>query len=372
MSFARRFGLLLSTPLVCGLSLAQEPPAPAPATAPALSRPNLKPDSTIRLDVVVSGKKGVHVPGLQAKDFTLYDNKAVQPITSFHEVGADAGAPVEVVLAIDAVNSPITLLSYARQELDKFLRANGGKLQRPTSLAILSDKGIQAQGGSTLDGNLLAKAVDDIPSQLRIINRSQGFYGAQDRINLSLNSLSLLIDQQAPRPGRKLIIFISPGWPLLSGPRIELSRRDQDRIFASVVNLSTRLRQANITLYQVDPLGTNEGMERRFYYENFTKGIVKSGQTDQGDLGLQVIATQSGGLVFNASNDVAGLIKQSVDDASDYYELSFAGAPGEHPNEYHQLEVKLAEQGYAVRTRHGYYAQPALPDGPPPESHIVR
>ncbi len=369
MSFARRFGLLLSLPLVCGLLLAQETPAPAP---PALARPESKPDSAIRLDVVVSGKKGVHVPQLQAKDFTLYDNKVAQSITSFHEVGAGSSAPVEVVLAVDAVNSTITTLSYARQELDKFLLANGGKLDRPTSLALLSDQGVQAQGGSTLDGKLLAQSVDAIPSRLRIINRSQGFYGAQDRINLSLSSLSLLIDQQASRPGRKLIVFISPGWPLLSGPRIELSRRDQERIFASVVNLSTRLRQANITLYQVDPLGSNEGMERRFYYQNFTKGIVKPGQTDEGDLGLQVIATQTGGLVFNANNDVAGLIKQSIEDASDYYELTFAGSPGEHPNEYHQLDVKLAQPGYEVRTRRGYYAQPTMPDGPPPESKIVR
>ena len=72
------------------------------------------------------------------------------------------------------------------------------------------------------------------------------------------------------------MIWISPGWPLLTGPRIQLSDKDQQRIFNQVVGLSDSLRQARITLYTVDPLGTADaGGFRTSYYLEFVKGVKK-------------------------------------------------------------------------------------------------
>ena len=58
------------------------------------------------------------------------------------------------------------------------------------------------------------------------------------------------------------------------------------------------------------------------------------------NLVLQVMATHSGGLVLNSSNDLANELNTCVADASTYYEMSFDSAPADHVNEYHELTVK--------------------------------
>ena len=77
-----------------------------------------------------------------------------------------------------------------------------------------------------------------------------------------------------------------------------------------------------------------------------------------GNLALQVLAAQSGGRVLNSNNDVAGEIAACVADANAFYVLSFNGLPGDGPNDYHALEIKIDKPGLKARTRSGYYAQP--------------
>ena len=52
-------------------------------------------------------------------------------------------------------------------------------------------------------------------------------------------------------------------------------------------------------------------------------------------------------------------IASAVADANSFYVLTFEGLVGDGPNEYHSLEIKLDKPGLKVRTRTGYYAQPA-------------
>jgi VWFA-related protein len=272
---------------------------------------------------------------------------------------ATADPPVDVVVVVDEVNITFSRVSYARQEIEKFLKRDGGELPRPVSLAVLSDKGLAMSNLSTRDGNALATELSENKAGLRTVTRSQGIYGADDRVGLSLNALHQLADYETPRPGRKLVIWISPGWPLLTGPRIQLSDKDQQRIFNQVVGLSDSLRQARITLYSVDPLGTADaGGFRTSYYLEFVKGVKKARQVQIGDLGLQVIATQSGGRVLISDNDVAGEIASCIADASAFYVVTFDGLVGDGPNEFHSLEMKVDKPGLKALTRTGYYAQP--------------
>ena len=155
------------------------------------------------------------------------------------------------------------------------------------------------------------------------------------------------------------MVWISPGWPLLSGPRIELTRKDQQQLFNTIVDLSAELRAARITLYSVDPLGTaDSGGFRTFYYKEFVKGVKQGSQVQFGNLALQVLAYQSGGRVLNSSNDVSGEVATCISDANAYYVLSFEAAGADGPNDYHSLDVKIDKPGITARTRTGYYAQP--------------
>jgi VWFA-related protein len=332
--------LLTVASILGGIALAQQAP-------PA--------DTAIRLNVEVS-KSGKPVGGLTRNDFTLLDNKAPREITSFRAVGGDA--PVEVVLVIDAVNMPSQAVSYSRQQLDAFLSKSGGELPHPVRLAILTDKGMQAQRGSSRDGKSIIAALDADTIGLRSIGRSSGFYGAEERVGDSLKGLMTLVDLESKVPGRKLVIWISPGWPLLTGPHIQLSSKQEEQILSSVVTISRLLRQADVTLYSIDPRGATEGVMSRFYYQEYVKGVSKPSQVDNADLSLQVLATQSGGLVLNGSNDIPGLMRQSIEDASAYYEITFTPAPAEGASDFHSIDVKVSQPGLIARTWEGYYPEP--------------
>jgi VWFA-related protein len=337
--------LLVASLLYSGVLSAQQKISPPLATA-----------NGIQLDVVVTARSGPPVADLQKQDFTVLDNKVPQSITSFHASGGSQ-APIEVILLLDAVNTSYQTMAYERGEIDKFLHANGGRLAHPTALAFFTDTGTQIQEGFSTDGNELSASVAHYATGLRDIRRSSQD-GGYERFQLSINALRELAAREAPRPGRKIILWVSPGWPLLSGPRIGLDSKQQQQIFANIVDLSTQLRQGRVTLYSIDPVGASEPVGRAFYYQDFVKGIAKPSQVAFGDLGLQVLATQTGGLALNSSNDVVSLLHQCMADTEAYYELSFDPAPGDRRDEYHHLEIQIAKPGLIARTRQGYYSQP--------------
>jgi len=346
MSIGNGFRLFLFL-LLSGIAaaFAQEIPAPHSTVTPQ-----------IHLDVVVTPKSGAPVANLKQQDFTLLDNKVSQPITSFQAV-TGTQAPVGVVLLIDAVNTSFQTIAYERGQIATFLQANGGHLARPLALAILTDDGIKMQEGFSSDGNAINAALEQDMIGLRTIPRSQGFYGAEDRLQLSLKALHGVTMSLAPHPGRKLILWVSPGWPILSGPNIQLDSKESQQIFATIVGVSAELRTARITLYSVDALGVNEGLARTDYYQGFVRGVSKPGDANIGNLSLQVLAVQSGGLALSSSG-VAELLQRCESDLDAYYELTFNALPAEKPNEYHHVEIKVATPGLIARTRQGYYAQP--------------
>ena len=356
-----RLLLVLLLPLST-ISAQNTPPQlqPRPATP---SVPAAAANQQIILDVQVTDKSGAVIRGLQKQDFTLLDDKQPQNIVSFLAIDAAAVAPtdppVEIVMVVDAVNASPQSVSYERGEVKKFLLRDGGKLPQPVSLVVFADAGTKVQNGSSRDGNALASLYDQYETGVRSINRSQGYYGAAERFDMSLKTLTEIAEDARTRPRRKLVIWISPGWPLLTGPDTELSHRDAKQIFNSIVSASALLRQARVTLYSVDPLGVEDTAEiRTSYYEEFLKGVTSPSRAVPADLSLQVLAVQSGGRVANSSNNLAAEIADCASDASAFYVLSFNASRADQANEYHSLEVKIDKPGVKVRTRSGYYAQP--------------
>jgi VWFA-related protein len=308
--------------------------------------------STIRLHVVVESKGTV--PLLTAADFSVLDNRKSAQITSFRAMTQDD--PVEILLLVDAINVPHSAIAYERQQIDDYLSANGGKLPQPARIAILTETGVKLQPASSRDGALLKANFDELVAPLRIIGQSAALPGAVERFQDSMKVLQAFIEAAARRPGRKLLLWVSPGWPLLSGPALETTLREKNRIFAEVVRLSTSLRRAGITLYQLSPVPDN--VANLNYWRNFERPISKPSEAEEGDLGLQVLAMQTGGLVMNDSNAIADFTRRAVEDTRVYYEISFAAAKAQHPDELHSIEVKMAQPGMSARTTRFYYAQP--------------
>ena len=246
-------------------------------------------------------------------------------------------------------------VAYVRDEVKKFLLQNGGELAHPVTLGFFSDAGTQILDGSSRDGKALLASFDKHETALRTVRRSQGIYGADERFHLSLQTMNALVERAGQIPGRKLVIWISPGWPLLSGPNIQLSGNDQKGIFQSIVSASTTLRNARVTLYAIDPLGLSD-FSRVTYYQEFLKPVLAPKNAQLANLSLQVLATQSGGLVLTGSTDIAAQIQRAMADADAFYTMTVE-MPSTEPNQFHAIDVKLEQPGLTARTRHGYYGQ---------------
>jgi VWFA-related protein len=340
--------------LLVALSIA--PLATLAAQAPA--KPN---SEQMTIHVTVFARNGEPVEGLTRDDFTLTDNKHQEPITGFNAL---TGTVTGVVIVLDTVNLPYNEVSFARQQLGQFFSANP-HLPQPIAVGVLQDSGLKMQPGFTTDGNALRSELDRYSIGLRELTRSTGVYGAEERLQLSLSMFKGLV-AQLPRDGMKRIIWISPGWPLLGGPRIVLNPSQRAPIFASIVAFATELRRLQIVVDAVNPGGASQDVGQTNFYETFLHAPRSPRDIEIGQLGLQVIAQQSGGLVLNGSNDIAGLIQRAIAQTRTGYQLTFASPPGERENEYHELQVKVRRPGVAVHTTAGYYARPVYPEFPRP------
>ena len=316
------------------------------------------PQGSLTLDVVVTDKAGAPVGGLQPSDFKLFDNEQPQDLVSVKSASAmnpNADPPVEVYVVIDAINMPFLARANQRQLLADYFNKNDKVLELPTSLLVLTDKGISEQNRPTRDGAALLRVLDASYSGLMQVKGYEGLDGAMLREEDSLKALNLFAMQQSKRPGRKLFIWLGSGWTIYSNPISIGGPTKRQNIYAYIALLSTALREARMTLYDVIPVSSFGGEEN---YMQYVKGVRDTKHVDMGDLYLPVLVIQTGGQNLTGSNDLSSQIERCVTDAKTYYVLTYNPPPAAHADEYHSIEVKVDRPGLKARTRTGYYSQP--------------
>ena len=345
-------GFLPFTPLLLAQTM-HSPTMPQTTTHPEASVCHV-----MHLDVDVEDKAGAPINGLTQSDFTVLDNGATPAGLQFKAV-APGQEHMEVILVMDAVNSKFQTVSYEQQQLEKYLKTTKQKLPNPTSLAYITDKGAEIQKGFTQDPALLNQSLIKIATGLRFLNRNAGYWGDDEQYEISFKALDQIITYCTNLPGRKLLIWVSPGWPLMSGVRTELDGTQEKEVFQQIVAESTYMRYARVTMDAVNPRGLNSSLLRDYYYQEFTKGVSKLSDVYLGDLGLQVLAVQSGGQVIEADNDISRSVSRLMDRSASWYEFNFPMPVAEKPNEFHSTVVKVDKPGAKAYTRVGYYDQPA-------------
>jgi VWFA-related protein len=331
--------------------------APAPQLQSKTAPPPGGTDQQITLDVQVTDKSGAAVRGLQKDDFILLDDKQPKDIVSFHAVDSPA---VGLVLVMDEVNVTYQMAAFERAELKKFLLWNGGKLALPVSFVIFTEAGTKMLGGFSSDGKALSALYDKHTTEQRSGNViTGGNYSVQQRLDKSIKTLISLIAFEGTLPGRKLMLWFGPGWPIISRTSIQVYRQDEQQIFDTIVAATNGLRKARVTLYTIDPFGPeSSGGNRISDYKGYLKGVTAPSEALLGNLDLEVLAVNSGGLALNSTNDLTAAIAECATDAHSFYVLSFEGARAAHANEYRALEVKVDKPAATARTRTGYYAEP--------------
>lgn len=325
----------------------------------------------ISLDVVVTNNSGKPISGLGPEDFALLDNGQPQKIISFHEfdgISSKPDPPVGVILLIDTVNMPNDLAPFEREEVERFLRRNGGHLGQPVSIFGLSDAGFWTLAQPSGDGNALAAEIAS--DRLVFIRRRQlvgngtGEFVDHDPPGLlALRALGDIATSERRKPGKKLLVWIGPGWSIGSERDFE-TRDPKSHTFDTIYWFSTLLREARISLFSFRVGQTAPDTRSSNLYMHFLNGVESAQQASLKNLDRKVLAVQSGGRVLGSSpgNDLVSQIDDCIQEGRAFYMLSFNPSHADRPAEYHSLQVQIGHPGLTARTNNGYYDQPFYSD----------
>jgi VWFA-related protein len=317
----------------------------------------------IKLDVVVTDTSGTPVPGIPFRDFTVLDNGEPSSVFSFQAfdgVSAKPDPPVEVILVIDTLQLPGDLIRYERDSVETFLRRNGGHLAAPVSVFTLLDNGLYQVGEASSDGNVLATLVAR-DRALTLIHHLPGGLKANPSRD-ALKSLGAIATAERQKQGRKLLLWVGPGWGVGSGTYGEALIPGDD-LFYTIWWFNTLLREARIALYSFSVEGTDTSQ----LYRGHLPGAESFRRAHFMHFYRKVLAVESGGRVLDRSDDLVGQIESCARDGGVFYTLSFNPSHADHVDEYHSLQVQIDRPGLTARTKTGYYDQPFYSEQRNPE-----
>jgi len=345
------------TPPLRDPSVAQKPLAPLGAAISA------ERNGLFAIDVVVTDAAGDPVSDLAPRDFTLLDNDQPARIRTLHNSLAAAS---ELIFVLDTVNLSPQQLTRTESAMVHFLRRNNGRLDSSCFLYRLTRDGLLSSSKPTRDGNLLAQEVEQHKSP-RIVWRSgrndepnllRSLEGSSQPNPLSLRALGSIAIDQREITGRKVTVWISPGWPVNGG----------DIGFDEATELSARLREARITL---DNVNVWPNPDQSFNYRDYLETSRSQKDRQPAKMALQVIATHTGGLVLDSSGDLDRDIERCLEEERSFYTLTFNPPHTYQMDEFHDLRVQVARPALTVRAPTGYYNEPVYFDNPRPGTEKV-
>jgi VWFA-related protein len=396
----------------CGLLFSQTAATP-PASPPASQQENPVPTfrATSRLvlvDVVVTDKKGGFIPELKPGDFTVLEDGKPQRISAFsaHSSLTNAGPeqklqlppnqytnfssqpldrPVTVVL-LDMLNTELMDQEYGRKQMIKFLEqlpsgepvalfAMRGTLAMLQGFTESSDKLIAAAKAiqrykspmmtteaeleeAEYSATLAQGSAATVSSGLLNMLYSEVQFQSDQRVRVTLASLSMLAQSLSGYAGRKNLIWLTGGIPFSMGPDSSKWNSQQERdYFHSLHEVQSQLAAAQIAVYPVDirglttlgasissPSDTSGAMARR--HVNF-----EDSATAMSDL-----AFETGGKSFHSTNDLKTAMTESLRQGSNYYTLAYVPQNRDWNGSYRKIEVKSSQPGTKLTFRRGYYA----------------
>lgn len=422
MTFCRAF----ITPVLC-LALCSGPVA-AQQTA-ASNEPTTTVSTTTELVLVpvqVKGSDGKPLLNLKKDDFILKSDGKVQPISIFEESQATSARPATpqpapqpnrqiyssvpeggmpqqlLIIAIDLVNTPFLEQGRARTQLLKYLSED--LPSQPFALVAITKYGLRQIHSFSSDRAALAAALKrmqvsstkdemqdvtldtlatgDFTQLQQAFEESQvyGAYANKLAAEATLAGLSQIAQAYAGVPGRKSVIWLTGGIPMLltdpiaggmsgnlTGIDTGLTDRFQDTFSA--------LNTANIAIYSVNLNGLSNSAPnyaRGNSYGGNNRGVtVGASQNINGSYrgmgapladdpteGIRLLANKTGGKWCTAMTELKTCIDQAVQDSTSYYLLGFYVPQHERKAGWHKLEVKMASGRDQVRARPNYYLAP--------------
>jgi VWFA-related protein len=238
----------------------------------------------VRLDVVVTDKKGNYVSDLTAKDFQVFEDNKPQSVTNF-SFGTDPSAPPGVqrrylVLFFDDSTLDGGDQIRAREAAAKFIDGNAG----PDRVMAVVDFGgtLRIVQNFTADVEHLKKAVAGVkgsyvspngetastPTDLSstsgftALSNTEADFGARSAL-LAIRSLAKNL---APIPGRKTLVLLTSGFPLTPESDAELPATIDacNKANVAIYPLDVRGLVAPSSINKFMPRGPRGGEQARF------------------------------------------------------------------------------------------------------------
>jgi VWFA-related protein len=436
MTSSQRFlALLLALGLGAGAVSAQirkpgQPLPPEPQNQNSEPFVDIVNVSVVNVDVYVTDKQGNPVTGLTKDDFEVLENKRPVEITNFYAVSngkpvaqpepppaVTAEAPGGTVVpaqaqALDSVRTPedqrlrlivyidnFNLRPFNRNRVMRELRAFvGQKLGRDDQIMLVTyDRELHVRRTFTSDPGLIATALSELEKisaqgvhadserrdVLDRIEESRSVAEAENYartyaestyndLSFSINALKKLTDSLAGMPGRKAVVYVSDGLPMIAGQDVfyavqnkygeqstSLVKTLQYDVSRRLTELAAQANSNRTTFYTIDAAGvrvyeSTQASERGHASAPGLTQIVDSVRFSNLQSTLQLMAEKTGGVAIINTNTFMPQLERIARDFNSYYSLGYTPAHfGD--GRYYKIEVKVkGRKDLVVRHREGY------------------
>jgi len=366
----------------------------------------------VTIDALVHGKDGQPILNLTANDFRLFEDGKEQRIEFFSVVSASAAsasarvAPQPIVpgtftnrpggaipttatvVLFDRLNTRFEDQLPARDHIVKFL----GNLRANDRIAlyVLESNAVRVVHDFSHDAASLmttikryrastsieqavtdtpapelapsgATAVDaDMQAWLLETTRMIDAEFTRRRVQITLSAIEMIAQHLAGIPGRKNLVWVSSGFPLIISDRFGPQTMSNE-----VTRAVQAVNSSHLSIYPIDARGLvapYSGPGATATYQATGRGAppppAVSTVIQPNIDAMTELAARTGGRAFFNTNDIGRAIERAIDDASVTYLLGYAPANGNWDGTFRKLRVTVRAPDAEVRHRTGYLALP--------------
>jgi VWFA-related protein len=254
----------------------------------------------------------------------------------------------------------------------------------PLNLTIVDPSSMSSfLGGQTATGGRAAMAdaeAADLLSALAKMSEKTFDSYSQGRVQAMAKEMEALARTLNSIRGRKTVVYFSEGFDskLLSGVTGEMSgRTEADQVISGEhwkIDNESRFgrselrmvldemfqvfKKSDCALYSVDISGlagqASSSVEGATSSDR-SSSTARLGSRGRGRDSLYLLAAETGGQLFDNSNDLGEHLEKLQEQTALVYLLSYSPSQLKEPGKYHDLKVKVKRSGTQVSFRAGYY-----------------